>query len=622
MVVSAAFNPLSRNFPQTIPDFLRLRVQESPHAIACCHYVEGKGWMTTDWSHYWQEVQQAAFALKRFGLRTGDRLGIMIPTSKEWDLLEKAALLLGAVVVGIEPHASVEHREFIIGHSQAKALFVKDTEQLRDLKDESIHSLQFVITLADRSQEEGIAVLAWRDIQNETPVVEDLAGANPTGSDPATLIFTSGTTGTPKGILYTHRQCMLACQSLLEIFGTFGSENRVICWLPLANLFQRMLNLFAVGTGSAIYFVEDPRRVLDYMQLVRPSIFIGVPRFYEKLYNGIQTRIANMPAWQKRLVLAALGVADRHAQLRREHKPLPLSLQVLFAAADKLVLSRLCQVMGGKIKYMITGSAPCPLQVLTFFDAIHLPLLEAYGMSENIIPLAINRPHEYRLGSVGKPLALNEVKIADDGEVLVKGPGVFSGYYQSEQPCEGFTADGFYASGDYGYFDNEGYLYLKGRKSEIIKTSTGRRLSLTRVEHVLRQSTLVDQAVVIGSGRKTLCALITLDPERLAGLRRLATAEIEKISEPGPLSSVAKQLAGDIQRQQQTLAPYERINGCILLTGPLTVEGGELTPNLKLRRAFIETKYKAAIDHLYEILEQSRRSESAAPAEEPIVLCL
>jgi long-chain acyl-CoA synthetase len=612
--MAQATNPLFEGgqFPQTVAEFLRARAQKSPSAVATCHHVAGKGWVATAWSDYFEEIQRVAAALKRHGLEKGDRLGIMIPTCREWDLIEKAALTLGAVVVGIEPHASVEHKELVIRHSGASALFVNEPGQLEVLSADTVRSLKLIVALAGGSGDDPSKVTAWQAIQADTAATQAVVEESLVGSDPATLIFTSGTTGTPKGILYTHEQCMAACQSLLEIFAEFGESDRVICWLPLANLFQRMVNLCAVGTASSVYFVEDPRQVLDYIQSVEPAVFIGVPRFYEKLHQGIQTRIGAMPVWQKRLVLAALGIADRCARLCRAHQAPPPWLRLLYVGADALVLAKLRNVMGGKIRCMITGSAPCPLEILEFFDAIGLPLLEAYGMSENIVPVAINRLDDYRLGSVGKRLALNEVKIADDGELLVKGPGVFTGYYRSEHPREGFTPDGFYATGDYGYFDEEGYLYLKGRKSEIIKTSTGRRLSLGRIENALRQIPIVDHVAVVGSGRKALTAVMTLDQERLRNLR------VSKETD----AQLRDNLAQEILLKEQGLAPYERISGCILVKEPFTVQGGELTPNLKLRRAVIEAKHAAAIERLYQELDRIGKSESALSKErEPLILC-
>ncbi len=605
-------------FPKTIPEFLRGRVRESPHAVATCHYVEGKGWVSTIWADYFEEVQQIASALKRYGVEKEDRLGIMIPTCREWDLIEKAALMLGAVVVGIEPHASVEHKELIIRHTGASALFVNEPGQLKVLSEETVRAHKLIVALEGCSGDDPIRVTAWQDLRADTADIQDFAKEGPAGSDPATIIYTSGTTGTPKGILYTHEQLMAACRSLLEVFRTFGENGRVICWLPLVNLFQRMLNLWAVGTASGIYFVEDPRQVFDHIQSIEPLLFAGVPRFYEKLYGSIQARIDSMRVWQKQLVLAAIGIAERCARFRRKHQAPPLWLRALYPAADALVLAKLRNVMGAKIKYMITGSAPCPVEILEFFDAIGLPLLEAYGMSENIVPIAANRLEDYRLGSVGKPLALNEVKIAEDGELLVKGPGLFSGYYGSEHPREGFTPDGFYPTGDFGYFDEGGYLYLRGRKSEIIKTSTGRRLSLVGVESALRQIPFVDHVAVIGSGRKALIAILTLDQERLGDLETGAQGSGQGLS-----PQLRERLTKEILLKEQNLAPYERISGCILYREPFTVSGGELTPNLKLRRAVIETKHTEEINRLYKELDRIGKPESAISTEvKPLILCL
>jgi long-chain acyl-CoA synthetase len=598
------------DFPQTIPELLRYRAQQRPDSIACYHHAGEQGWVATIWSDYSEKVSRVAASLVSNGLGKGDHLGIIIPTCREWDIAEKAALSLGVVVVGIEPHAPLQHQERIIRHAGINALLVSDLEQLELLDDAACRDLTLIITLQDCSQdkerEERARVLQWRNIY-ENPGNSD--GSTPIGSDPATIIFTSGTTGEPKGIVYTHRQCMLACQSLLDIFGNFTAADNVICWMPLANLFQRIMNLCAVGTGSPVYFVENPQQVMDYIEGVKPSVFIGVPRFYEKLWSGILEQIETMPVWQRVPASLSLDIAHRHASSCREGKTPSILLRLALRAADAVVLAKLRGIMGGRIQYMISGSAPCPTKVLEFFGAIGLPLLEAYGISENIVPVAANRPEDYRLGSVGKPLTLNQVKISADGEVLVKGEGLFSGYYHDAESAGNFTEDGFYATQDYGFFDEDGYLFLKGRKSEIIKTSTGRRIALNRVENVLRQIALVDQVVVVGSGRKSLLAIVALDPDRLQAQQAAKPVNIEAL------------LAAEVQEKCRALAPYERVRGCLVTSGQFTIEAAELTPNLKFRRAVIEAHHAEDIDRLSMAMDNSAKEANDTAHEVPIILC-
>jgi long-chain acyl-CoA synthetase len=384
-----------------------------------------------------------------------------------------------------------------------------------------------------------------------------------------------------------------------------------------------MMNVIFAAAGGAVYFCEDPRNVMDTIGEIKPAIFIGVPRFYEKVYEGFQNRIGKMPAVQKGLVKWAVKIGDRTAAVRRDAKRPAWMLTRLHAVVDGLLLRKMREVMGGEMRYMVTGSAPCPTQVLEFFDAVGIPLVEAYGMSENIVPIASNRPGEYRFGSVGKPLKSNQVRLSPEGEVLVKGPGVFSGYYRAEKPRQGFTEDGFYASSDYGFFDERGFLYLIGRKSEIIKTSTGRRISLAHVEEVIREIPLVDQVVVVGSGRKALVGLVTLNEEMVGAQARGVRTE-PQAEGSGLETGVIDRLAEEIARKGQALKPYERLRGCIVFCTPFTVDAGELTLNLKVKRNVIEQKYGDEINQLYAAIGGAFADSAGSASTEdiPVMRCL
>lgn len=596
-----------RGFPETVPELLAIRAQTSPQTVAYREYLNGEEWDTRTWSDYWETVQRVAAGLKTQGVVKGHCIAIMLPTSFEWDVMDRAALLLGAIVVGIEPHASPDHIEFVIQNSGANVLFVKNAPLDAPSLD-TLRTLDMVVALEGQVGDAEVNSVSWQSLLKvET---ESEIGAVVSGDDPATLIYTSGTTGTPKGILYTHAQVMAACESILQAFGAGENYPRWICWLPLANLFQRIFNLCAMGAGASIYLVDDPLQVMQRVESAKPSVFIGVPRFYEKLYAGIMSRIESMPGWQKSLVKKAISTALNYQQVLRAGKQPPLALSLQYRLADKLVLGKLRQVMGGEMRLMLTGSAACPIGVLEFFHAIGLPLLEAYGMSENIIPMSANRPDEFCLGSAGKPLQYNEIRVEESGEILVKGRGVFGGYLGSDKHCDSFTSEGFFRTSDYGYFDAEGFLHLKERKSEVIKTSTGRRISLVRIESVLRQVPMIDQVIVIGSGKKLLIAVVTLEQDWVPTLSQDKPLALEQIAK-------AVSSAGDV------LAKYERVAGCVVLTKSFSVGEGELTPNLKLRRAAIESNYAEHIERLYELLESGARMEGETEnaGKEVLVLC-
>jgi long-chain acyl-CoA synthetase len=345
------------------------------------------------------------------------------------------------------------------------------------------------------------------------------------------------------------------------------------------------MNLCAMALGATTYLVSNPLEILKHMPSIEPDVFIGVPRFYEKLFAGIEASIAAKPPMARAVARMALDAGRRYCECVRAHRQPSTLLRVQHALAERLVLSRIRRIMGTRVRYMISGSAPMQERVLAFFHSIGLLILEAYGLSENIVPMAMNTPEAYRFGTVGKPLAVNQLRFDAGGEVLVRGPGVFAGYRQAEDSRDRFTEDGYFRTGDFAELDADGFLRLTGRKSDLIKTSAGRRIAPAGIESVLLQAPGIDQVVVVGAGRKCLIALLTLEP----GQREQAT-----------LASLKRDVAPLLDK----IASAERPAGFLALRAPFTIEGGELTANLKLRRAEIERKYAAAIDRLYDRLDQ------------------
>ena len=495
----------------------------------------------------------------------------------------------GAVVIGLDAHDTAERIQKVLENAAVNALVVKDGSVLIKLG-ELPQLLKFVILLAGDFENRPANVILWEETWKHAEPKADGEYALPSADHPATIIYTSGTTGEPKGILYTHGQLLLACRAIVATLPTPAPDARFICWLPLSNLFQRVMNQCALMTGSSLYMVADPLKVLDFAREIQPDVIIGVPRFFEKVANGIKNKLAQETGLKGSIARYAMRIGARYAEVTRAGAQPSLALKLNYRLADRLVLRRLRRLFGDRLQYLISGSAPIAPWVLEFFQSFGWLVLEAYGLSENILPMAMNTPNTYQFGTVGKVLPQNDVRLDSDGEVMVKGPGLFTGYHDDPDSFAQVSENGFYRTGDYGSFDNAGFLRLTGRKSEIIKTSAGRRVALPQIESTLREIPWVDHAVVLGSGRKCLTALMTIDRAVL------------------PESSF--ELAGDHPRLRDTLvtrinqlARHERPAAVILLQRPFTVDGGELTPNLKLRRMEIERKYKSAIDRLYAKLD-------------------
>ncbi|MGN6546008.1 MAG: AMP-dependent synthetase/ligase [Aureliella sp.] len=493
------------------------------------------------WQQFRNQVIKLADALAQLRIQHGTVVAILLPTGFAYEQLTHALMRLGSIVVGIDCQASPEDIATIARRCQA-AVLLTDASMYRGCAGQLPASVTAVVLTDWPPQDAPVDTKkVWHLSQLLNEARSEARPANAVavrGGDWATIVFTSGTTGEPKGIPYRHEQIMAACHALVEAYNELGPADDTICWLPLSALFQRMVNLVSMACGMRTHYLADPRHILAAISEIRPSFLVGVPRFFEKL-----SAVLEDPA---------------HEQLRHSAR---------------------------SVKYMISGSAPLPRAVLEKLYANGILVLEAYGLSEDVVPIAVNRATEYRFGSVGKPLAPNRIRLAEDGEVEVQGIGVFSGYLGQAQP-DAFTVDGYYRSGDLGTFDADGFLFLTGRKRDLIKTSTGRRIAPSRIEAAYAHCRYIDQIVVIGDGRKYLAALLTLKavPSSQA-TGEAATAERADV------------LLSELRAADHGLSEHERVQAFGILGRPF--QGDELTTSQKLKRDVITRKYAALIDRLY-----------------------
>lgn len=595
---------------RTVPDLLHARAEASADAPALWHR-EGAGWATTSWGQYRDSVAAAARALAQLGLGRGERVGIMSTNTPRWDIAQCAAMAAGAVVVGLDPHDDEGRLRRIASLCRLSAVLAEDEATLRRLGPLGALNLRFAATLAGRPAQAG--VVAFDELLDSRSDEREVGWNRARASDEALITFTSGTTGEPKGIAYRHEQVCTAAASILRAFPDIAPRSRLACWLPLANLFQRMINLCAVGRGAQIYYVAEPTRIMDEVADISPHLFIGVPRFYEKLYAGLRRGIDDAPPWQRWLAEFALGVAGRQARADRLGGPAGGSRSPLLSLADRLVLRRMRAVLGKDLKYLISGSAPMPSWLLEWFQAIGLPVLEAYGTSECITPIAANRAECFRLGTVGRPLSGVEVDFASDGELLVRSAGVFSGYL--DEPGSGPGEGGWLATGDYAQPDSEGFIVLNGRKSEVFKTSTGRRVAPSQIEQSLRRIPYVEHAAVYGANRARPFALVSVSDAALA-------ARLGAPSLPADLLRHAGVIAADVALAIEPLPGYLHPEALVLTTRPFTPGSGELTANLKLRRKAIEDRFRASFDALAALVAQSEPPAALAATDGGPVLLL
>lgn len=581
-----------------LTDYFKVRAAQEASAPAFYSKVGGE-WESITWGEFFFQANSIARGLTEVDVAPGDVIGILAPTGLQWELAQVSSLLCGGAVVGLDAHDLPERLGQIIQVSGVRGLFVQDAKTLQRIPVEIWPQLEFVICLSDDSS---LAVapdnfhgkwVAFDDLQKEAkPTVGSKISPVITPDTVATIIFTSGSTGQPKGIPYTHGQVCLAISDILHAFPEIEAGDRLVCWLPLSNLFQRMINYCAAGRGAETYFVSDPRTIISMLPEIKPHLFISVPRFFEKLYDGIEGQIAESSGLKRAIANWALNVGQSAATANPQGRALGFVEKHIHQLADRVVLSKLREVLGGEIKFLVSGSAPISNWLLERFHGMGLLVLEAYGLSENVTPIAINRVSDFRFGSVGLPMPSNQVDIAEDGEVLVKGEGVFGGYLGAPDSEADLNADGYLHTGDLGEFDDEGYLRLVGRKSEIFKTSTGRKVAPVPIEGKLKRIPNVDYAVLIGAGQKVTVAIIA------------PSMDIEKdLSDDNKFSNFADEVSAKILPALDDEQSYTKPMGAIILNRTFTIDTEELTSNLKLRRKLIEAKHEAALDALYQLLD-------------------
>ncbi|WP_301100451.1 AarF/UbiB family protein [Propionivibrio sp.] len=585
--------------PESIVDRLRRRAEETPNLIAYVHgWSQGQVSQVT-WGEFWRDCQSLAIVLREEGLESGECVGILAPSQYAWELVHLATLLAGCAVVGLDPYDQSERVLNIATQSGIRALWLDGPELAVKHSELLSLPLKFLAYFGPAVADE-----PGKTLEEMTTRRRGKSWARPLPSPHslATIVYTSGTTGEPKGICYTQYQIVLACRAILDAFPEIQPGMKTLCWLPLVHLFQRILDLCTLMAGGTVHFVEQPTQVMDLLPKIQPDVFVSVPRFYEKLHAGIMKSIRGEPTFLRWFLHAALAEGRYYASLRRRRSPWRFFLLPLQKIVDTVVLRRFRQAMGGEIKFMISGSAPLSLHLLEFFHGLGLLILEAYGTSENVIPIASNRVQHFRLGSAGLPLPPNEVTIGNDGQVLVKGPGLFAGYLNGPSGETPFQ-EGYYATGDLAQMDADGFLYLVGRKSDIFKTSRGQRIAPLPIEDALRAAPFVDQAIVLGSGRQWPAALLTLDLAAVAAQMSHTAGRAVDIHGDGLLPEIREFIVAGIKRCLDSIPTFRRPVGFLILNKGFSVIDGEITANLKLKRREIEDKYAELFERLYKEID-------------------
>jgi long-chain acyl-CoA synthetase len=538
------------------------------------------GWHEVSWQEAARRVDALANGLLARGVGRGDAVAVLARTRLEWVLLDWALMTIGAVVVGIYPTSTAKECAYILAHSEAVLAFVEDEAQRGKLA--SVHAETPSVRMLVRFDELPALEAEGRGYAASHPGAVEAAGADVQEDDLATLIYTSGTTGPPKGCMLTHTNLVTAALRVQTNLDD-GSDT-ILLFLPLAHTFGRLVHQSAAYYGSTVGFVADPTRVAEALAAMRPTVLPAVPRIYEKIHAGVLDQIEGAGGAKRTIGLWALGVGARASRLRRAGRPVPALLAAQERLADRLVFAKVKQKLGGRLRVGVSGAAPLGMDVLEFFHALGMLVVEGYGLTETASSLSVNDPDDFRFGTVGRAVAGTEVRLDEDGEILVRSDTVFAGYFKDpEATAAAFTADGWFRTGDVGEIDADGFLKITDRKKDLIITAGGKNVAPQNLENALKASRFVSQALVVGDRRPYLVALVTLDPAEAAATGR----------DPREL---VQEIVDEVNRDRVRV---EQIKRFAILPRDFTQEDGEVTPTLKLRRKVVHEHFADEIADLY-----------------------
>jgi long-chain acyl-CoA synthetase len=556
-----------------------------------------------------ERVRHASLGLQDLGVRSGDRIGLLSENRPEWAIADYACLTTCVADVPIYPNSTADQAAYILRDSGAVALFVSTAEQAAKIAQirRQLPTLRHVIGF-DGSRSPGIdhtlAELEARGAAAETPervAAYRKAADSVRPGDVATIIYTSGTTGDPKGVMLTHDNIFSNVRAARAVV-PFAGEDTCLSFLPLSHIFERMAGHYMMlDTGTSIAYAESMERVRDNLVEVRPTLVLSVPRLYEKMYAAVLENALSGSFIKKQIFFWARRVADRWADMKLTGVDPKGLLAVQYAIAQRLVFSKLKTRTGGRLRYFVSGGAPLAPEINKFFYAAGLVILEGYGLTETSPVIAVNSPSHFKIGSVGRPIAGVEVMIAADGEILTRGPHVMKGYYNKpEATGEAIDGEGWFHTGDIGEIDANGFLRITDRKKDIIVTAGGKNIAPQPIEGMAKQNKFVSEAVMIGDRRKYPILLVVpnwANLEKWARYKNLTwSGRAELLRNPAVKEKMEREVFGELTN----LARFEMPKRLGLLEHEFSVERGELTPTLKVKRRVIDKSYKHVIDGLYE----------------------
>jgi long-chain acyl-CoA synthetase len=597
--------PLTADEPATLPEVYERVARDYPKPDTLNYKRDGT-WHSISAVDMLRRAKDIALGLYSLGVREGDRVAIVSESCAEWVLADQGCLFVGAVTVPIYPTLTPPQVQYILEDCAPKVLFVETSGKLQEISAaaQSCKSISDTVLFLSVSSPQSDALTLTelkrrgRELAETDPQVKaKLACARP--EDLATIIYTSGTTGEPKGVMLTHANMV---SNLIDSSNhlDFGAGDSALSVLPLSHSFERQAMNMYLHHGMSVYFGEL-ETLGDYLRQVKPTVFVGVPRIYEKILARVQDRAMAKGKLNAALVHWAIEVGKTCAQRISDRKQISFGLSLKHNLADLILFKKLRSAMGGRIRILVSGGAALSNEVSLAFLGAGLPIVQGYGLTETSPVITAGQLHDIRVGSSGKPIRNVEVRIAADGEIETRGPNVMQGYWHKpEETKEVISAGGWFKTGDIGHLDAEGFLTVTDRKKELLKTSGGKYIAPQPIEQMIKGSRFVNQVVVIGDDRKFASALIVPDWEQLEAYAKYKGIEglnsrADFCRSPRIIDLFERQIA----TRTLSLAQFEKIKKIALLDHEFTVEGGEMTPTLKVKRRVIDEKYRGVIDRLY-----------------------
>jgi len=597
--------------PNNIPEQFIDQVKKNPDKTAFQHRLRrNTPYKSITWDSVNRIVIETSLGLKRLGLKKGDNVAILSATRYEWAIADLAILSLGAVVVPLYPTLGDHAVNYILNDSKSRYIFIEDKGQLQKIRSQwkDLPHIEFAIVLSDLGDlpVNDSRIITFKNLKDlgklslsKEPTSIESSIKSIKREDIASIIYTSGTTGNPKGVVLTHNNFLSVVQSTNKAMPLKHSD-KFLSFLPLSHVFERVGGLhFAISRAVPICFCSSMDQIAPALKDSGATIMLVVPRLLEKMYSKININLNLQTGFKKKLIDWAFKVGKK---IFSKNAKLSVSEALIYypqyLLADRLVFFKIRKSIAPTLRCFISGGAPLSKDIAEFFFIIGIKVLEGYGLTETSAPATVNRLDDFKLGTVGLPLENIQIQIAQDGEILIKGPTVFSGYYKNDQATKEAFKDGWFCTGDIGVLDREGFLKITDRKKDIIVSSAGKNIAPQNIENAVKTSDFISNVIVIGDKRKYLSALIALDRQHLEDFIKQNNIP-DDTSDLVNNSKIIELIDEEIKVKLSDFADYEQIRKFTILPNDFTIETGELTPTLKVKRKFVEEKYKGIIDAMY-----------------------